>query len=1502
MSDTEIARVVSRLEVDRSGLKSGLSSAMSDILRFDKESSHVLSNIGSGFDNTFKKNDFKRVGQEMADSLMGPMASSFGSMGGLATSAAAALGPVGIALGTITAGTVAIGSAATQAAMAWESLGSQVGRTTSLKGQELANLMNDLQDVRVEMGLTKQEAAAMAEQAGSLGVGESAKRRGDMVAYRKELSEFVKTNAIVAGAFGMSKESTATGLGALGAATVGRWNEQRAEMGRQELSWSVFAENVGGSLDQLGNNMGSSEEGIITALTHISESVNDLAPTEADYGKWAGLASFMVELTPTSPDTAGESIKDAFNWIQRDKDSMISSLLGTDQAGVVQKMKTDAVGTVKEIGKAIAALPPEDRIPLWKGFGDTGAKMMKAVVADIESGTDRLDYAIELGVKGFNEGDLRSAFAEVADDATFQAGRISEAFQVALEKAGTMGLPAVSEGLAGIADGMVSAISTGERLYTIFSDISGTPFVQQGMGLAGEMSGALWQGTVGNAWSWGDQILSGAEQLLGIEQPVEEAVLAGTAEGMAAGAEAAAPSIEKVLGAAGKTWGDSFKELIGKGISPEIAMYMASGVSDADALAMINSQTGGRKDKISVTKLGEILGSEYTRMDRSTGQGVYTSILKDGETLIPETFSHFKKTGMDASEEIAQVYYDDLKGSIINVGAFMTDHYERLGDRVGDIFSDGILTDMEKAETEAYKALLDILEKEHPVEFKAAGLDDIRKQIDDLGKTAIEIDLKPIWEDWSSPAYAQKWFVENQDVSSQLTEDQAREFAATRAKYEELSNSENEVERTNAQNIIGAIDLVVAANQDGTLKYAAAMDVALGILAKLDPALVQLGSAINTLAANYAASAAGGRGMSAGDFYNQYYASRGYTNLNSVVAGTVPTTATNTSKMVSIGSGYRKAVVGSDFLAGLNRYASGGYVDEEQLAVVGEEPELIIPVSDLEGLYPKSPNVKKGSMEYYSGYNEFQNYPYEISGPNSYQWSKYPNPPSVMVSGDVPVAWLSDKQYTGMDYISSEIRERQLRSIGNSLVQPWFARGYQDQPEWWTSAAADLSPKYADAWKAQKGGVVPKIGADTSDIEKYDAWSAIYDDSGTCIGYVPRDESLNFKPGEAYLPGGKWYNGPGDDDSIQELESIAGFSEDIADNTAMVYSGVNRLNASINAGQTGLSSVFPILRGAGGGGAQTGAMSWLGDVDDALTRRTAWNAIYDNSGTCIAFVEPDPSLNFTPGKDYLPGGKGLGNMGEYATVSLGDQEISTWDSVAQSAAASLVCQEQIEENTSKAARYGELAAEYQSRMSQVFGSGSVVGASGGMAWGSGGLGSGSGISGFANRGGGWYWGGTSISGGGAHIGGGASSSGWGAQASSSAGTSGSYGGVSWGWAEGGAVNIERGGLVDQPTLFLADGRLNVVGETKKPELILPLSDPRRTKELLRQYLPEVRGFAEGGLVGGASIGSGSVTVNYTGPTINGAGLSEAQIMRILERDRKEFKTEIEEALYNARRR
>jgi hypothetical protein len=294
-------------------------------------------------------------------------------------------------------------------------------------------------------------------------------------------------------------------------------------------------------------------------------------------------------------------------------------------------------------------------------------------------------------------------------------------------------------------------------------------------------------------------------------------------------------------------------------------------------------------------------------------------------------------------------------------------------------------------------------------------------------------------------------------------------------------------------------------------------------------------------------------------------------------------------------------------------------------------------------------------------------------------------------------------------------------------------------------------------------------------------------------------------------------------------------------------------------------------------------MAWGGSesptVSDALTTASIWSAIYDDSGTCIAYVKPDPSLVFTPGKEYSPGGKwyhgnetvgdtlgqGYGDQAiqEMASYSEGDTANAIQDASSTASDNSAQTNSLLTSQLSKTDKSNATASRSDTTLSKIeSNTGLTVSGLMAMSWGlssygGGSSGSGSSIIGLANRGGGTYWGGTSISGGGAWI---AASPGPASGTSTAA------------WMNAGAQAVGGSGAVQWAEGGIADrATYGVFGEAGR-EAFVPISDRAAGLRILPQVMQElgVQTFAEGGFTQSQSVtGSGEVRSTLGQTIVNG---------------------------------
>lgn len=983
----------------------------------------------------------------------------------------------------------------------------------------------------------------------------------------------------------------------------------------------------------------------------------------------------------------------------------------------------------------------------------------------------------------------------------------------------------------------------------------------------------------------------------------------------------------------------------------------------------------------------------------------------------------------DVYTKLQSQYADAVLAGVIDAKDLLKAQSTETTNLLVDSLSDGYITGSEKGALEARKTLLGLLKERYPVEFEAAGLDELLSQIEDTlagKKIEIEVQAKTIWEDWSSAAYREKFLADNPQLSALITPSQGDEWSDAIGQMAEDAENGDQVAKAALQDW----QIAVQGFSDGTISSMGYVSEALYDLIMLYPQLGKSGSWLRSFMGDYQSKVMSGLSdTEKGTYFPYTYSIWNPESNKSSMWGTSPseditvdqiesldqiespitinemgtmagavmgaklatdtlsgkavqmqpdlaTTATESqnatahltgieshtgsmvgllssidgkigalslagsgspsiTKFVSPSSGQSTSLgaVASKVLGGSIKglfssanaaYQDGGVPAQSGMAWLDKGDVVIGPNSSIasKGNLPAAADTAsaslnrlagaadKSSAAYQTTWRWFEDYAYEITAPASYKWSKYPAEPDVNVTGNVPVAWLSEGQPTGMDYIDAELQEVIAKSVGNSLVKPWFARGYEAQPEWWTEAATTLSPKYADEWSAAKGGEVAKppsgqtaivetaarqqgltiadvwnsiygesftegcIAANAPDKnliytpsagaiaeagrtwgkEETEAWSHLYGEAFTegCISTNPPDELLHFTPSAKLLAEtarahGAWGSqlvGSVGDGSAASPDSFAQSIDANTESLQNIFPVLRILNSNAAKGSSELAANTHAMKGLGqdsvlsqlGGAAnaKTGSnMAWgegTPNVSDALTTASIWSAIYDDSGTCIAYVKPDPSLNFTPGKEYQPGGKwyhGNQTVGRTIGQSYGDQALQEMYNYSEGSDASDAIKEASAAASKSSAQTNNLLAGLNTRTDKSnttasksgttldkieANTGYTVAGLMSMSWGGGAYGSygsrgGSSIIGLANRGGAAYWGGTSISGGGGWIAAspgpapGSSTAAWmnaGAQA---------VGGSN-------AVQWAEGGVVTSPTL-------GWVGEAGETEYIVP---------------------------------------------------------------------------------
>lgn len=764
------------------------------------------------------------AGQQAAQAFSQSFASGLGPLGGVAT----ALGPTGLVAAAAVAGAAVISAAAVSAASAWQSMGTSIGRTTGLEGKNLQDLMNDLQKLRMDMGVTREAAAGLVEQAGSIGVGQSKLNRGDVTGYKTEILEFAKATAVLQGAWGMNAEATAQGIGKMGSVTLGAWNNQRKAMGQQEESWADFAYKTGGQVDALANAMGSSEEEIVTAMKNASGAVSKWAPTEDTYGKWLALASTLID-TGASAGEAGTMIERASQYMEKNAPDA-AKIMGIDKSTLLKKMQTDMVGTMQEFAKKIAAMPMDQRPDLSKIFGLEGKGLMDKLVADVEQGTGKLDNAIKIAMNPTN---VLEGWDKVAAEASTQFERITQAAQVSLEKLGTIALPIVTDIAKGIADAWEGLNIAGSEIYGAFQ------------GAAENAS----KGSLGVITVNGTDYEVGLSGIHEVAKKTEEEIANATEKGTEKGLASA--DIEEIAEERGKAWGEIFGRAAGNSFDQNVlGAINFSKLESSAAFAMVNAQMNSSDWNLArktgnETVLSDVLGSKITwQKFTSSAHGSWIQIYEDGKQIAEATGNEFSKAWDSSAGALRKSYADQFRAVVADWEKALRAEQDTIAKSISDAFSDGIITFSERDEFGKYiKSIEEQLKDTKLPLHTRFELEDLKKQLQDAANNIPPVEVKAavnLFEDLTTPAGRSKYFYENKEIFKDLTLPQGGQMAD----WVE-ANKENSAK-------MEALSNLFTGYQDKSIEGMMLVQNALVQLTRLDSGLSAPGSWLSQLGLNYA--------------------------------------------------------------------------------------------------------------------------------------------------------------------------------------------------------------------------------------------------------------------------------------------------------------------------------------------------------------------------------------------------------------------------------------------------------------------------------------------------------------------------------------------------------------------------------------------------------------------------------------------------------------------------
>lgn len=706
---SEAGRITALIDGDISGLSSALNQAKGQATA-----------AVSGIEGDFKKG----FGSGLQSSISG-VTSSMGPLGSAISSVTGSLGLVGTVAVAGVAGLAALGAQAVGTAANWESLMMSVSKTTGVEGSGLDQLSGDLQEIRMETGATAEEIANAVTTAGSVGIP------------KEELAGFSEVALQMGSAFSMSSEAAVNGISAIG-------NSAKAS----GTSWTEFATRAGSSVNVLADSMRTSEEQILTGMTHLGATMGLLKPPEDTIPAWTALVATVQSLGLVG-DQAGEAVQDALTYAAKNASSKelgidVAGLLGVSETQLQLDLRTNAPEVLQDVAKAIAELPLEQQADAMAMFGSTGSKAIALLMGDLDKSTgkfDKLGTAIDDSNKAWAEGtSLSEAYGKSQDSFNAAVDRLGASLDVAGQKLGTVFLPYLTTAVDWLTEGVDAAIGFGEAISTLLSSDLG--------GIFGSNKEDLYQEVIDKRAAeeagkeMGDSIGDGVADSDGLQDAPGEALSSPEA-------------MDKIGDAAGESAKEFSKEWL--------AEFETQQADREIAKILARSENAPNKGNVS----GYVSTSLENGLDinvayQGNGKSIMSRLFIDGQQVGDAVYGANRDESVRKLMEASGLGYNegtilDLTGrageaaiwrlnqsqdvvidSYLDFSASLESELEGAGQEIGDAFASGMVPDA--AAIESRLENLRRLKLYDPEEAKKQGTDNAIAYLDALGNAVESYD------------------------------------------------------------------------------------------------------------------------------------------------------------------------------------------------------------------------------------------------------------------------------------------------------------------------------------------------------------------------------------------------------------------------------------------------------------------------------------------------------------------------------------------------------------------------------------------------------------------------------------------------------------------------------------------------------------------------------------------------------------------------------------------
>lgn len=298
-----------------------------------------------------------------------------------------AAGAVGV-LGT------AISAVGIDSAIKWETAFAGVAKTVDASDEELEQLAATLRSMAPDLGMSANELAGLAEQAGALGIA------------KENISEFVRVTAMIGQTTNVSADQAATALGQLGNV-----------LGLREDDYERF----GAALVDLGNKGASTEQEILEMATRAGGGAKIMGLAADETLGWASaVANLGIET-----EAGGSALQTFFLSVQKlssapDGLMKLNRVTGLTSEQFLKMMENDPSAALQSIIQGLGNLDEAARAQALRDLGFSEVRITRMLLG-LAGNVDNLTNSVNIGREAWDDNSaLQTEFGKRAETTAFQ--------------------------------------------------------------------------------------------------------------------------------------------------------------------------------------------------------------------------------------------------------------------------------------------------------------------------------------------------------------------------------------------------------------------------------------------------------------------------------------------------------------------------------------------------------------------------------------------------------------------------------------------------------------------------------------------------------------------------------------------------------------------------------------------------------------------------------------------------------------------------------------------------------------------------------------------------------------------------------------------------------------------------------------------------------------------------------------------------------------------------